>query len=537
MVGAVLGVAMHLSPGVRRALHPFVIGSQAVPVPVLAPLVILVLGFGLAPKVLLIALVCFFPITINLYDGLRGADPDARRLLRSLQATRWQSLRLVEAPAALPAAFTGLKVAAAVAVIGAVFAEWAGAERGLGRALITANGQLADRARVRRRAPALPAGHRPLRRLRAARAARGRLDATHRPRRTMTRRCSRSPLAVLARCSCLAGCGEKSEPAGAPAAATAQPLGVMLDYFPNADHAGIYAAQATGAYADAGLDVEITPPPDPSAAAQAAAGRQADIAISYEPELLLARDKGAELVSVGALVQTPLTSLMAVGKAASARREDLRGKRVGTAGIPYQTAYLKTILETAGVDPGIGQGDQRRLQPRARRCCRARSTRRSARSGTTRASTCERRGRDPQIQRMEELGVPTYSELVFVVRRRDLRPASSARRVRRFMQATARGHAALREDPQPGLDGLLAADPGLDRGLQEAVDQGDAAGVLPGGRGGAVRLPGPGRVAGLRRLDARATGSSGSDQNAEQVLTNEFLAGEGLDPRDALEQD
>ena len=119
VAGAALGVAMHLSPAVRRALRPLVIGSQAVPVPVIAPLVILVLGFGLAPKVLLIALVCFFPITINLYDGLRGADPDARRLLRSLQATRWQSLALVEAPSALPAAFTGLKIAAAVAVIGA----------------------------------------------------------------------------------------------------------------------------------------------------------------------------------------------------------------------------------------------------------------------------------------------------------------------------------------------------------------------------------------------------------------------------------
>jgi putative hydroxymethylpyrimidine transport system permease protein len=141
-VGAALAVAMHLSPPLRRALRPLVIGSQAVPVPVIAPLVVLVLGFGLAPKVLLVALVCFFPVTINLYDGLRDADPDARRLLRSLQASRWQSLRLVEAPSALPAAFTGVKVAAAVAVIGAVFAEWAGADAGLGRTLLTANGQL-----------------------------------------------------------------------------------------------------------------------------------------------------------------------------------------------------------------------------------------------------------------------------------------------------------------------------------------------------------------------------------------------------------
>jgi ABC-type nitrate/sulfonate/bicarbonate transport system permease component len=87
-LGAALGVAMHLSTPLRRALRPLVIGSQAVPVPVIAPLFILVLGFGLAPKVLMVALVCFFPVTINLSDGLRDVDPDARKLLRSLEATR-----------------------------------------------------------------------------------------------------------------------------------------------------------------------------------------------------------------------------------------------------------------------------------------------------------------------------------------------------------------------------------------------------------------------------------------------------------------
>jgi len=142
-VGALLGIAMHVSPAVRTALRPLVIGSQAVPVPVIAPLVILVLGFGMAPKVLLVALVCFFPVAINLYDGLRDTDADARKLLRSLDATRWQTLRMLELPSALPATFTGVKIAAAVAVIGAVFAEWAGSDAGLGHALLTANGQLA----------------------------------------------------------------------------------------------------------------------------------------------------------------------------------------------------------------------------------------------------------------------------------------------------------------------------------------------------------------------------------------------------------
>ena len=140
--GVAIALAMHLSPVARRALRPLVIGSQAVPIPVIAPLVVLVLGFGLAPKILLIALVCFFPVAINLHDGLRDADPDARKLLRSLDATRWQTLRTLEAPSALPAAFTGVRVAAAVAVIGAVFAEWAGSDAGLGHALLTANGQL-----------------------------------------------------------------------------------------------------------------------------------------------------------------------------------------------------------------------------------------------------------------------------------------------------------------------------------------------------------------------------------------------------------
>jgi len=141
-LGVLLALGMHLYAPVRAAVRPLVIGSQAVPIPIIAPLFILVLGFGLAPKILMVALVCFFPVTINLYDGLRDVDADARKLLRSFDASRWQRLRLLDAPSALPAAFTGIKIAAAVAVIGAVFAEWAGSDRGLGHTLLIANGQL-----------------------------------------------------------------------------------------------------------------------------------------------------------------------------------------------------------------------------------------------------------------------------------------------------------------------------------------------------------------------------------------------------------
>ena len=119
------------------------VGSQAVPIPVIAPLIVFALGFGFAPKVLIVALICFFPIVINVADGLRDSDPDARKLLRSLDATRWQRLRFLDAPSALPAGFTGHAGGGGVAVIGAVFAEWAGSESGLGHLVITANGQLA----------------------------------------------------------------------------------------------------------------------------------------------------------------------------------------------------------------------------------------------------------------------------------------------------------------------------------------------------------------------------------------------------------
>jgi putative hydroxymethylpyrimidine transport system permease protein len=142
VVGAAVAVAMHLWTPARRALQPLVVGSQALPIPVLAAPLVLLLGFGLAPKVVIIALVCFFPVTVNLFDGLRSVDPEQRKLLRSLHASRARTLRLLELPAALPQAFTGLRIGAAVSVIGAVFAEWSGSERGLGHSVLISSGQL-----------------------------------------------------------------------------------------------------------------------------------------------------------------------------------------------------------------------------------------------------------------------------------------------------------------------------------------------------------------------------------------------------------
>jgi len=142
VVGAAIAIAMHLWTPARKTLHPLVVGSQALPIPVLAAPLVLLLGFGLAPKVVIIALVCFFPIVVTTLDALRNVDADTLKLLRTMDATRWQAFRFAELPAAAPAALSGAKIAVAVSVIGAVFAEYAGSDSGLGHLILQAIPQL-----------------------------------------------------------------------------------------------------------------------------------------------------------------------------------------------------------------------------------------------------------------------------------------------------------------------------------------------------------------------------------------------------------
>ena len=141
-VGAGAALAMHLARPLRDAAYPLLIASQAIPIVVVAPLLVLAFDYGIGPKIAIVALVCFFPVTVNLLDGLRATDAELLKLMRSLGASRAQTLWKVELPAALPYLFSGLRIAATVSVIGAVFGEWAGAEEGLGRLVLLGTQQL-----------------------------------------------------------------------------------------------------------------------------------------------------------------------------------------------------------------------------------------------------------------------------------------------------------------------------------------------------------------------------------------------------------
>jgi putative hydroxymethylpyrimidine transport system permease protein len=142
VAGIGFAILIHLSDTARRAVYPLLIGSQTIPIVILAPILVVWFGFGLTPKLVIVALICFFPITVNTLDGLRSVDPDLTKMMRALGAGRLQRLWLAEVPTALPYAFSGAKVAVTVSVIGAVFAEYVGSSDGLGHLINQAQAQL-----------------------------------------------------------------------------------------------------------------------------------------------------------------------------------------------------------------------------------------------------------------------------------------------------------------------------------------------------------------------------------------------------------
>lgn len=259
----------------------------------------------------------------------------------------------------------------------------------------------------------------------------------------------------------LAACGEKSEDLGGEA----QPLSLTLDFYPNPDHAGIYMARKLGFFEDAGLDVTINTPSDPAAPIKLLAAERTDLAISYEPEVVLAGEQGLDVVAVAALVDRPLTSMIWLRKSGIEGVGDLRGKTIATAGIPYQDAYLKTILARANLSPAdvetvnVGFG----LLPAIA------GGRAEAMLGGFRnveGVDLRLRGLDPVVTPVDRLGVPSYDELVLVAQRARLDEDPEA--IRLFIAALARGTAAAVERPNAALEALLEANRDLEQRLTRA---------------------------------------------------------------------
>jgi putative hydroxymethylpyrimidine transport system substrate-binding protein len=331
-------------------------------------------------------------------------------------------------------------------------------------------------------------------------------------------------LLVLMTALLLAGCGQFKETSATKDVHGTTPVKLVLDYFPNADHAAIYAAQGTGAFQRAGLDVNIQTPPTTTSGLELVEAGKADFAISYEPELLLARAKGASVQAVGALVQAPLTSLISLPKTPIHHAAQLAGKTVGTAGIPYQAAYLKTILTTAGVDPSTVQRRDLGFNLNGPLV----SGKVDATLGgfwNYEALELADQHKKPIVKHIETLGVPTYNELIVVASSNTVR--FKGQEVRRFMQALTDGAMALQKNPNVGLAPLLKAAPTLNARLQTQSLKVTLPIMFPTGKG----LP-----YGYMDPDAWAKYTTWMVQQglipsaavAQRAKTNEYLAGQAL---------
>jgi putative hydroxymethylpyrimidine transport system substrate-binding protein len=268
-------------------------------------------------------------------------------------------------------------------------------------------------------------------------------------------------IAVLALTLALAACGEKPE----EGSAERQPFSLTLDFYPNPDHAGIYMAQKLGYFEEAGLDLNIDAPSDPAAPLKLVAAGRTDLAISYEPEVMLAREKGLDVVAVGALVNRPLTSMIWLKKSGIKGVADLKGKTIATAGIPYQDAFLRTILARVKLTPedvksvNVGFG----LLPAL-----VGGSAQAMLGGYSNVEGVDlrERGKDPVVTPVDKLGVPTYDELVLVANRKRLEEDPEA--VRLFLAALERGTLAAAQQPAAATKAITEANPDLEPKLAAA---------------------------------------------------------------------
>jgi putative hydroxymethylpyrimidine transport system substrate-binding protein len=321
----------------------------------------------------------------------------------------------------------------------------------------------------------------------------------------------------------LAACGSKQDTLSAPAT---KPFTVMLDFFPNADHAALYSAIANGDFRAVGLDVRPETPSDPSTPLKLLAAGKVDMAISYEPELLLARDQGLKLVSIGALVQRPLTSIIALPGAHVHKVSDLAGKRVGTAGIDYQAAELRTALQTAGVNPSTVQEANVgfNLVPAML------SGKVAATLGgfwNYEAIQLQQMHKHPVVIPVDKAGVPSYDELVLVVREDEA--GTRGQDLRAFLQALTHGEQQARSNPAAAAALIVKANPSAEAKLQLSSLEATLPATLPTEHSKPYGWQSPSAWAAFSQwMFTRGLIHSNPNTAGLPPFTNEFLPGQGI---------
>ncbi len=334
----------------------------------------------------------------------------------------------------------------------------------------------------------------------------------------------RAATALILACACLlCACGSKQDALSAPGT---KPFSVMLDWTPNADHASLYTAIAHGDFATASLDVRPVVPSESAEPLKLLAAGKVDMAISYEPQLLLARDQGLKVVSIGALVQRPLSSIIALPSAHVRSVAELAGKRVGTAGIAYQAAELRTALQAAGVNPSTVTESNVGFNLVG-----------SMLSGKVAATLggywnyeaiqLEQMKRKPVVIPIDKAGVPTYDELVLVVREDEA--GTRGQDLRAFLQALTQGERQARANPAAAAALIVKANPSAQAKLQVASIAATLPATLPADPSKPYGWQDPTAWAAFGRwMLSHGLVRSNPNAGALPPFTNEFLPGQGI---------
>jgi NitT/TauT family transport system substrate-binding protein len=327
---------MSLFRPMRVFLQPLFVIIQGVPMFVLAPLMVIWFGWSYAAIVISTALMIFFPLTVSIYQGLCATPQHLLDFFSFHAATRWQTLIKLQLPWGMPHLFSGLRICAALAGIGAVAGEWAGAQEGLGMLMLES-----------RRAADLETTFGALICLSVVSLLfyGATVCMEKKMQNVLFGQIPQKMVHVLFLCSCLlfcTGCHEQSKDGK---------IRLVLDWLPNPNHVAIYAGIEEGFFADQGIPLEVLKVPDPSDSIPYLTSRQADLCLTYMPHTLHSMAQGATLEPIAVLIQQPLNGIIYRTGEGITKHKDLDQKIIGYAVDGYSTAFLDALLQPNSIVP------------------------------------------------------------------------------------------------------------------------------------------------------------------------------------------
>lgn len=422
----------------RSLLQPVFVAVQCIPMFALAPLMVLWFGWSYMAIIVPTALMIFFPLTIAIYQGLCATPAPLLEFFRMHSATQWQTFYKLQLPWAMPHLFTGFRIAVAIAGIGAIAGEWAGAQAGLGLLMIESR-RAADVEIMFAALACLTFVSLVL------------YAAVAMLERYIARRYYRiQSLGKLAAClllSCLAltGCSPGPEP---------KVTTLILDWLPNPNHVAIYTGLEKGFFHDEGINLKIIKVADPSDTIPLLSSKQVDLCVTYMPHTLQAIARGAKVTPVGILIEVPLNAIIYRKNDNISSPDDLNGMKVGYCVDGYDTSFLRTMLANREIEPSAWRNVNFDLVSTL-------ATRQvdfiygafwnieieNLRSG----------GIETAYFPLSDFGVPNYYELIFLARKDALE--NDPQFLAAFQRGMQRSIEYARNNPEESFDIYLKANP------------------------------------------------------------------------------